>query len=428
MFSKTLSFLSGVSVLSLAVASPVLAADLPMRKAKPVEYVKVCSTEGEGFFYIPGTNTCLRVGGLVRAESRYFETKWTTPGDGRAQNATGFRARAWLNMDARTQTEYGLLRTFFRYELNGDTGNYANPAIAPGVNRTYSLLEKAFIQFAGITAGRTASFYDFYANDMNFAEIGGSELSQQNVLAYTTSLGKLSITFGIEDRTLRDTAAGNLVYGGTRSPDIVGSIRYDDEKGILAAAQLSGALHQNRVMNRDLAGNYIDSEFGYAIQGGLKFNLPALAEGDVLWLQAAYAEGALSYLGANGVPNTLGALNLIHSDASIINGDLSKTKGYAFTAAFTHYWTPTVRTNVYGSYIGLDYAAAAADPLVGGFRDTRIVQAGGALIWSPVANLDLGAEVLYHHIDPDGSVALPVTGFRNSEGAVEARLRIQRGF
>lgn len=427
MFLKQFKFLAGVSAFSITAVTSAFAADLPMKKAKPVDYVRVCTQEGEGFFYIPGTQTCLRVGGLIRAESRYFEPKWTTPGDGRAQHATGFRSRAQLNVDARTQTEYGLLRAYFRYEMNGDTGNFANPAINPGIARTYSLIDKAFVQFAGITAGRTASFYDFYANDMNFSEIGGSELSQQNVLAYTATLGKVSITFGVEDRTLRDTAAGNLVYGGTRSPDIVGAIRYDDEKGILSSAQLSGALHQSRVMNRNLAGNYIDSEYGYAIQGGLKFNLPALAEGDVLWLQAAYAEGAISYLGANGIPNTVGALNLLQSDAVITNGKIDKTKGYAFTAAFTHYWTPTVRTNFYGSYINLDYSAAAADPALG-FRDTRIVQAGGALIWSPVSNLDLGAEVLYHHIDPQGSVALPVTGFRSSEGAIEGRLRVQRSF
>jgi hypothetical protein len=427
MFKKSSAHFSSISfgafVCALVSSAPVMAADLPSKKAKPVEYVKVCTEQGEGFFYIPGTQTCLKIGGLVRAETRYFEPLWTAPGDGRAQHALGYRSRGQVNLDARTMTEYGLLRTFMRYEMNADTGNYANPAVNASINRTYSLLEKAFIQFGGITAGRTSSFFDFYANDMNFAEIGGSEYSQHNVLAYTHSVGKYSITLGVEDRTLRDTTAGAFTYGGMRSPDIVGSLRYDDEKGILAAAQLSGALHQVRPMNRNLQGNYIDSEYGYAIQAGLKFNLPALAEGDVLWLQAAYADGALSYLGANGIPNTLGVLNLIHSDAAIVNGSVSKTKGYAVTAAFTHYWRPTLRSNVYGSFISLDYSAQAA-----GFVDTRIMQAGTALIWSPVANLDLGAEVLYHHIDPKGAVALPVVGTRGAEGAVETRLRIQRSF
>ena len=43
------------------------AADLPV-KAKPVQYVKICSLYGAGFYYIPGTDTCIKIGGFVRAE------------------------------------------------------------------------------------------------------------------------------------------------------------------------------------------------------------------------------------------------------------------------------------------------------------------------------------------------------------------------
>ena len=38
------------------------AADLPV-KAKAVEYVRICSLYGAGFFYIPGTDTCIKLGG-----------------------------------------------------------------------------------------------------------------------------------------------------------------------------------------------------------------------------------------------------------------------------------------------------------------------------------------------------------------------------
>ena len=44
------------------------AADLPL-KAKAVEYVKVCSLYGTGFYYIPGTDTCIKLGGYLRAET-----------------------------------------------------------------------------------------------------------------------------------------------------------------------------------------------------------------------------------------------------------------------------------------------------------------------------------------------------------------------
>jgi hypothetical protein len=35
-------------------------------KAQPVQYVKICSLYGDGFYYIPGTDTCLKLGGYLR--------------------------------------------------------------------------------------------------------------------------------------------------------------------------------------------------------------------------------------------------------------------------------------------------------------------------------------------------------------------------
>jgi len=58
------SLLLGTAAVLVAVAG-AQAADLPV-KAKPVEYVKICSVYGEGFFYIPGTDTCIKLGGFVR--------------------------------------------------------------------------------------------------------------------------------------------------------------------------------------------------------------------------------------------------------------------------------------------------------------------------------------------------------------------------
>jgi len=44
------------------------AADLPV-KAKAVEYVRICSLYGAGFYYIPGTDTCIKLGGYLRVET-----------------------------------------------------------------------------------------------------------------------------------------------------------------------------------------------------------------------------------------------------------------------------------------------------------------------------------------------------------------------
>jgi Porin subfamily len=52
-------------VAGLMTAAGAQAADMPV-KAKPVHYVKICTLYGDGFYYVPGTNTCLKLGGYVR--------------------------------------------------------------------------------------------------------------------------------------------------------------------------------------------------------------------------------------------------------------------------------------------------------------------------------------------------------------------------
>ena len=64
------SFLVGTAA-GVALIGVAQAADLPITKAEPVEYVKVCSEFGPGFFYIPGSDTCLKISGEYRADYGY---------------------------------------------------------------------------------------------------------------------------------------------------------------------------------------------------------------------------------------------------------------------------------------------------------------------------------------------------------------------
>ena len=56
------------SAAGLVALSGAQAADLPV-KAKAVEYVKICSLYGAGFYYIPGTDTCIKLGGYLRVDA-----------------------------------------------------------------------------------------------------------------------------------------------------------------------------------------------------------------------------------------------------------------------------------------------------------------------------------------------------------------------
>ncbi len=59
------TFLLGSAAAMVAV-SGAQAADAVVVEPEPVEYVRVCDAYGSGFFFIPGTETCLRSSGYVR--------------------------------------------------------------------------------------------------------------------------------------------------------------------------------------------------------------------------------------------------------------------------------------------------------------------------------------------------------------------------
>ena len=103
----------------LVAMSGAQAADLPV-KAKAVEYVRICSLYGAGFFYIPGTDTCIKLGGFVRVDvvansTSDYSAATSSPGGlgNRFSNAFTWRSREDITFDTRTATEYGVVRTFF---------------------------------------------------------------------------------------------------------------------------------------------------------------------------------------------------------------------------------------------------------------------------------------------------------------------------
>src|SRR6202034_3533412 len=103
------------SAAALVAVTAGQAADLPV-KAKPVEYVKVCSLYGAGFYYMPGTDMCLKIGGWVRAEATDNSNgnlawgPYNANSNTRATNDLTVRARGYITADAREQTAYGVAR------------------------------------------------------------------------------------------------------------------------------------------------------------------------------------------------------------------------------------------------------------------------------------------------------------------------------
>ena len=389
------------SVAGLAAVAGAQAADLPAKKAAAVEYVRVCSTYGSGFFYIPGTDTCLRVGGRVRAEFRYLE-----PED-RTDDATGFRARGRIQLDARTATAYGLLRTFVRFEMTRDTGVY-------GFSSTSANVDQAFVQFGGLTAGRAMTFFDNGDVDtQSFGTIRWSDQPNVNLFAYTFSFGNgFSASLSVEEPRYADRS-GLAVGGelaGQRMPDVVANVKY---AGTWGSIQVSGALHQLRglpfVVGTGATVYNADTDYGYAVSAQANFNLPMLGAGDALWIVGTYTDGAPAYAGFGSAREAVYEFTAGNPDA-----DIENARAWQVAAGIRHYWTPELRQNLFGSYGRIDYDAAF------GLADSREWRVGTNLLWSPVSGLNIGPEVLYANTD--------VSGAGGRDDRWEARFRVQRDF
>ncbi len=142
------------SAAGLIAMSGAQAADLPV-KAKAVEYVRICSLYGAGFFYIPGTDTCIKLGGYLRVDTTFNGSIYDAPawsGDlgqhNRYADYFDARSRMALTVDTRTATEYGVVRTFgqadFQFTTQGNnTTNPANFTGSPTAGHQYRPAEPA---------------------------------------------------------------------------------------------------------------------------------------------------------------------------------------------------------------------------------------------------------------------------------------------
>jgi len=351
------------SAATLMVVTGAQAADLPMA-AEPVDYVKVCDAFGTGFFYIPGTETCMKIGGYVRVDTNYREPT------SRASNSFGERARASITIDTRTQTDIGMVRSFLQvWATNGPAGT------ATGVGAGLNLWD-AFVQIQNdigtFTAGRTGSNFDFLGSVTWNGAWGQIDdpTTQINMLAYTfTAGGGFSGTIAIEDpnSTGRSAVIDNDGTAGQRYPDLVANVRVDQGWG---SAALMGALHSVRPM---VAA--VETELGWAVGAGLEVNVPGTGIG--FQAQGTYARGASTYATALGVP-----------DATEVGNDLKLYDVWSIRAGFTAAVTPTITAVIDGSYTDIDSPAA-------GLGDEQYWAVQGNLRWSPVKGLVIGPELGY---------------------------------
>lgn len=408
---KTVKSLLLGSAAAIVGTAAVQAADL--RAAAPVEFVRVCDAQGAGFFFIPGTDICMKIGGFVQAGAvvktpnflgdsvsgqfgpnnlrvaPFFganggiQTPANAGGAFGAINMVGaggviapnlgdtttFFGTARINVDTRQRTDFGVLRTFF--EMAGD-GNFPTAQGQTG----HFILRHAMIQISNpvgvFTAGLTFSFFStpFPASGVTTGGAGalggdflGNRTARVPLFAYSANLGNgFTATVSLEDRDSTD--------GGTGTPfgiahGIGGGQDFASNGG---TSQFFGAV-PGRAVLPDLVGNVTWSQGGnsVALAGVVVRNAAHQPNTGATNTSTGFGLSLTGILNADFISrgsrafarvvyvNGAGAyagVDFMQSAwlAAGTNTGLNNVQGLAANIGYTHQWTPQWRTTIQAGY------------------------------------------------------------------------------
>jgi hypothetical protein len=404
--------------------SAAQAADLPL-KAKPVQYVKICTLYGDGYYYIPGTDTCIKVGGYIREDVAWNAAGGRTPaysGTQGAQDRTvsplSTRGRANIAIDTRTQTPYGTLRTLTSLHFQNQ-------------NQSESFnVSRAFIQWAGFSFGRMQSFSDVFSLNDSWSieqQQTGSDTGADgvNAIAYTFDLGAGgSLNIGADERrtkvltnlsvtsALKVGAEPTDFHQGENWPDPYINLRIDQAWGF---AGLTGGIHNVNATYYSAAGTgpflganicpqpsttqcgHPNDKVGFFVMAGGEMKVPLLGAGDRIGADVRYGQGASAYTGGSNLssPSLFASGNNLAlgwlTDGVYVNGSaIELTTAWAVQGGYDHHWSPTFNTTIFAGYSNISYDAAAKRYFLGavcsGGAGTGVAAGQAAVSFAPAAN------------------------------------------
>ena len=363
------------SVAAFAVVGGAQAADLSV--AEPVDYVKVCDAFGAGYWYIPGTDTCIKIGGLVRMETVFHSASATDWNSTQAHSSSiEFATETHVNVTAKSMTEYGPLTAFLELRAksnNADDSNknaYVTKSGTVGQSGDYyAYLDTAYLELGMLLAGRTGSIYDYSGGfTWDWNDYDSDQGTDQ--VRLTWAMSGFGIQLAIEDPRDRWGTSLSTSYD---MPDIVGNISF--AQGNWSAK---------------LSGGFAETTFGsgFGVQIGTTIKLDQIAPGDQLLLKAAWAENQVSGFAVSGLG--------LAKDGSV----------WSAAASFQHFWSPT-----WSSAVSFQYYDQQSGT---GLNASNAYEIAGNLVWAPVTNFIAGVEGGYTKVNT------------NSSGSWGVKIRLER--
>ncbi|AZO49342.1 MAG: porin [Mesorhizobium sp.] len=232
------SLLLGSAAALIAVSGARAADAVVVAEPEPAEYVKICDVYGSGYFYIPGTETCLRIGGYVRYDIGFGDVgsfdgaSSVDHQDGDEQDTWKKNARFTFKTWTGQETELGTLKTYTEMRFNfGNSNGYGtlasgNPAVDKGVSVKF-----ASIQLGGLRVGKDESAFDSfigYAGNVIQDTLVPYGDFDTNVVQYYFDAGNgFSAVVSLEE--------GSGVVGTIDSyvPHVVGGVKYTQGWGAI---------------------------------------------------------------------------------------------------------------------------------------------------------------------------------------------------
>ncbi|TWH02965.1 porin-like protein [Ochrobactrum sp. J50] len=261
------------SAAALVAASGAQAADaIVAPEPEAVEYVRVCDAYGAGYFYIPGTETCLRIHGYVRYDAKGGDRVYARELADLERDTWGKNARATLRFSTASETELGTLKTFTELRYNW-TGGGDGEETTPVTGNENSSLRYAYIQLGGLRVGLDESafvtFPGYLGNVINDDVIlaGGY---RTNLISYTFTGGNgFSAILSLEEGGNGDADVDVTIKD--YMPHVVGGLKYAGGWGSIAAVAAYDA------RNEEWAGKVradvnITDRFSVWVMGGYKSN------------------------------------------------------------------------------------------------------------------------------------------------------------
>ncbi|AIK44209.1 MULTISPECIES: porin [Brucella/Ochrobactrum group] len=303
------------SAAALVAASGAQAADaIVAPEPEAVEYVRVCDAYGAGYFYIPGTETCLRISGYVRYDVKGGDDAYS----GVELGGWVKRARFALRTHTATETELGTLRTFTenRFQWDAVPGNLGDTGFEGyGADRQSTTLQFAYIELGGLRVGLDeSSFHTFtgYLGDVINDDVVAAGAYRTGKISYTFTGGNgFSATVALEE-------GGEGYVVNDYVPHVVGGVKYAGGWGAIAAvvaydsvieewaAKVRGDVNLTDQFSVWVQAGYSSEEsddqmYGqwggdWAVWGGLKYKA---SEKAVINVQAAYEDWGKTAVTAN---------------------------------------------------------------------------------------------------------------------------------